>query len=194
MQVSTSTNRSSESDNNPLWSGNLGCSTISNFFSRIQQHPWIMPTHPWGYGDQYMCRWNPNRGSGLQSVKICYSFRLATNSLLISSVTTLLLPRSCGGIRAFPAALLTTWGCGCVLGNLLRESWSADPFDSLFLDAFSVGGAKRSATSGRSNDGVGRETLLELMGAMFLEQKDKIKKLRNCQYHIKPRKHGREDW
>nr|ACN31954.1 unknown [Zea mays]ACR35264.1 unknown [Zea mays] len=52
----------------------------------------------------------------------CYSFRLATKSLLMSSVTTLLLPRSCGGIRAFPAALPMPWDCDCILGNLLRES------------------------------------------------------------------------
>lgn len=98
------------------------------------------------------------------------------------------LPRSCGGIRAFPAAFLASRGCGCVLGNLLRESWRADPFDSLFLDAFSAGGPKRSATSGRSNDGVGRETLLELMDdTMFLERKDKLEKLRTRQYQIKPR-------
>ena len=73
-------------------------------------------------------------------------------------------------------AFLPPRGCAdWALGNLLHAG-IADPFDSLFLDelhtiaAGPLGGregeAKRYATSGSSNDGVGRETLIELVAAM----------------------------
>ena len=77
-------------------------------------------------------------------------------------------------------AFLPPRGCAdWALGNLLRGG-IADPFDSLFLDELPTiaggplvgteGEAKRSATSGSSNDGVGRETLLELVGVICLQK------------------------
>lgn len=72
-------------------------------------------------------------------------------------------------------AFLAPRGCAdWALGNLLRGG-IADPFDSLFLDELPTiaekppegreGEAKSSATSGSSNDAVGRKTLLELVVA-----------------------------
>jgi hypothetical protein len=83
------------------------------------------------------------------------------------------LPLSCGGTNVLVAAFLPPRGCAdWALGNLLRGG-IADPFDSLFLDELPTiaaeplegreGELNRSATSGSSNDGVGRETLLELV-------------------------------
>jgi hypothetical protein len=107
------------------------------------------------------------------------------------------LPLSCGGTNVLAAAFLAPRGCAdWALGNLLRGA-IADPFDSLFLDELPTiegeppggreGEAKRSATSGSSNDAVGRETLLKLDDATVLNQTKTENQVKNLETEDKER-------
>jgi len=63
------------------------------------------------------------------------------------------------------------------LGSLFLDALSLEEL-WVALDCRDCRGAKRSATSGRSNDGMGRERLLELAGTTFLKQNHKSTELR----------------